>query len=497
MSSESQDSAARVPSFGKIALRGAMVTGGGQAVKIGLSLVSVVVLGRLLQPEDFGLIASVSPILALVAMFQELGLREALIQRADLSNSDINQVFWVAIAASIVCSLVIAALAPAVAAFYEQPRLQAVVLVLALPFFLGGMIMVPTGLLARHLQFGKLAGIEVLGAFTNLVTAIIGAVVGLGYWSLVLGGVTSALVVCIAYWSVVGWSPGRPSFRIQREIVSFSANLSGFRLVNYFSRNADNVLLGKFAGPVALGYYDRAYRLLLFPLQSINYPLSQVIIPLLSKLRGDVPRLRHAYLRVVGIPALAAIPAIAAVTINAEETIVLVFGDKWLPSAAIFSWLGVAGIAQFVASTGGWIFISQGETGRMFRLNIVFSLLLIVAFVASLPWGAVGMAAAYTIVNVAFLPCRWWYISRLGIVSFRDLFILQAPYFAASGITWGIVSLLKSEVSMPDIAAIGITVVISYAVSVALVLLTRPGRETVREIVSILSGLVRSPKVAG
>lgn len=161
--------------FGKIALRGTMVTGAAQAVKMVIRLVSVVVLARLLTPEDFGLVASVTPLVAFVVLFQELGLRQAVIQRREIGQAEFNKVFWLSTLAGAGCMVVVVLMSPLVAMFYGDPRLHGVTVFVGFPVLIASMTVLHLALMGRRMQFGHLALNEVLGSAGSLIVAVLAA----------------------------------------------------------------------------------------------------------------------------------------------------------------------------------------------------------------------------------------------------------------------------------------------------------------------------------
>lgn len=270
--------------FGRTALRGGLVTGLAQGFKVAIQFVSTIILARLLAPRDFGLVAAVAPVVAFVSLFQHLGLQEAVVQRKEISGEQLDQVFWVTALVGFVCMLVIVGLSPAVALFYNDPRMVGITAAISVSVLLGSLTALPLSLMNRRLQFGQLAFNDVAAALAGLLTSAGSAYAGFGYWSLILGTTATASVAMLAAWFAAPHRPGRPRFRMDTDILAFGANLTGFNLVNFFARNLDNILIGKFVGTVQLGYYDRAYKLLLFPVQNINAPIRRVIIPMLSRI---------------------------------------------------------------------------------------------------------------------------------------------------------------------------------------------------------------------
>ncbi|PRD44712.1 lipopolysaccharide biosynthesis protein [Phyllobacterium phragmitis] len=479
--------------FGRIAVRGGIVTAGAQAIKMGLQFLSVIILARLLAPEDFGLIASVGPIVAFVGLFQNLGLQQAVIQRKAIDQRQLNQVFWISALVGLCSTVIVAALAPAVAAFYGDMRMTGITIAAGLPLFFGSLAALPFALMNRQLQFGQLAVNDVITAVAGLLAVIAAAYAGLGYWSLVIGPAVSAIVALVAAWRAAKWKPDRPVFGIDSDIISFGANLTGFNIVNFFSRNLDNILIGKFSGAVELGYYDRAYKLLLFPLQNINQPLTRVMIPLLSRVQDDKARFRDIYMRTNWLLAAVTIPGIAALTLTSEQVIGILFGQRWLPVAPIFAWLGLAGLIQPISSTTGWIFICQGRTKTMFRWGIYSSLTTVLAFAVGLQWGAVGVAAAYAISGyVLRVPVLAVLMQRVGPVSAADFLMIQGLFIASALLAWATYRLLPGSLTAhSDIVAVALAVVLNYAIALILVLLFPQPRKALSAVLSKVTSAIR------
>jgi O-antigen/teichoic acid export membrane protein len=464
-----------------------------QSIKIGVQFLSVIALARLLVPEDFGLVASVSPIVAFVALFQNLGLQQAVVQRKEISQRQLNQVFWMSAVAGLVSTAIVVALAPAVAAYYGDSRMVLITIAAGLPLLLGSLAAMPLSLMNRHLQFGQLAVNDVVTALAGFLTAAGAAYAGMGYWSLVLGPAASAAVGLIAAWRVARWKPGRPELRIDPDIMSFGANLTGFNLVNFFSRNLDNILIGKFSGVVELGYYDRAYKLLLFPLQNINQPLTRLMIPLLSRIQDDKARFRDIYMQTNWVLAAVTVPAIAALTLTSEQVVGILFGERWLPVAPIFAWLGIAGLIQPISSTTGWIFICQDRTKTMFRWGMYSSVTTVVSFVVGLHWGAVGVAAAYAISGyILRVPVLAVLVQRVGPVSATDVLLVQGLFIVSALLAWlGYWLLPLPVIARSDFLSVILAVLLNYAIALVLMLLLPQSRRALSAAWSKMASNIR------
>ena len=479
--------------FGKVAVRGSLVTGVSQGIKIGLQFLSVVVMARLLVPEDFGLVAAVGPIVAFVALFQNLGLQQAIVQRRTISDAELNRSFWIMAMVGLGCTAIVIGISPLIAWFYGDPRVRNIAVVAALPLLIGSMSSVPFSLLNRNLRFGRLALADVLSALFGFLAAASSAWSGLSYWSLLIGSAASATVSLAAAWKWCRWTPRRPDFGIDREIMSFGANLTGFNIVNFFSRNLDNILIGRYSGAIELGYYDRAYKLLLFPIQNIVTPLSRVMIPLLSRVQDDKQRFRELYLQVLWALAFVTVPGVAALIVTSGQVVDLLFGPKWAAVAPIFAWLGLAGLVQSTNNTASWIFICQGRTKTMFHWGIYGSATTIAAFFVGLPWGVTGVAAAYAISGyVLRLPVLAAMVRRTGPVSAFDFLLAQSLYIGSSLLAWfAFRSLPAALTGSNDLLAIVMAVALSYLLAALVTLLVPWSRSMAWDVIRKFVGVIR------
>lgn len=476
------------------ALRGGVIIGTAQLIRIGVQFCSVIVLSRLLSPQDFGLVGCVTPVITFVGLFQDLGYGQAIIQRREISQNQISSLFWVTAALGLASSLVAALCSPAVAWFFHDSRLALLTIAVSITLLFGSLGAIPNGLLNRRLNYRGLAITDASAAAVALGSAVISALLGARYWSLIVAAWSSSFLTTFGYWTFARWRPNRPSLKfVDREIGLFGANLTGFTFVNYFSRNLDNVLIGRQLGTAALGYYDRAFKLLSFPIQHLNAPLYSVMTPLLSRVQDDKPRFRAMFLRAAGQLTLFVVPAMAALVSVSHDFVLLAFGPRWEPVAPIFFFLGIVGMVQPLTNATGWILIAQGRTDVMFRLGIVTSLITVASFFVGLHFGgAVGLAAAYAIAeSLIKAPLQYAVLHRVGPVTARDLCGLQVPLLFAAGFTLAVVTFVfRQSLGMHGILVIASALAISFA-SALLVTAIRPqGREVLRETRMVIERLV-------
>lgn len=247
-------------------------------------------------------------------------------------------------------------------------------------------------------------------------------------------------------------------------MLRFGTNVTGFNIVNFFSRNADNVLIGWRWGADQLGQYAAAYKLLLLPLTQLNAPLTRVAVPTLARLRDDPVRYRGAYLRVVRISLSIAVPAMALAAVTADWVVAVLLGPGWELSAEVFVWLAIAGTLQPLTNTFGWLFLTQDRTREQLSVGIVTSTLAVASMVAGLPWGAVGVAMSYAIVYIFIrVPISVVWVGRRGPVSSRAIAsVLALPLVLAA---WSAGSALLLRLAASDLGpVVGLAVALLVAV---------------------------------
>lgn len=360
----------------------------------GLQFLVGLVLARLLLPSDFGLLASIYIITGFAVMFFELGLGSALVHRVRPSERDMSTVFWINALSGLVYAGLMWAAAPLAADFFDAPRLVQLMPFVALTFTLS-LGVVHAAVLQRQLRFRKLAVVELSAAAAGHAVTLTAALLGAGAFALVLGPLVTGGLTTVLLFAVVRWRPRHFIDRTSvRELWAFSGGMLGFNVVNYWGRNADNLLIGRFFGATSLGFYGRAYNLMLLPVTQITGSLGRVMFPALAAIRDDHERVRSAYLRTLGLINFLTIPTLVGLASTAEALVPLMWGDQWLSVVPLLQILCLAGVPQCVATSSGWLFQSQGKTTTMFVFSIVSTVFGLGLMVIGLQWGVVGVAWA-------------------------------------------------------------------------------------------------------
>lgn len=413
-------------------VRGVAVNFSSQLVKFVVQFGYQIAIMRLLAPADFGLVAMTAPVLVFVQMFTDFGLSQSVVQRDKITQSALSFLFWFNVVVSGALSLVTIALAPLAGLFYHEPRVTSIVMVLGVLLFLSGLQALHNALLNRRMAYAQLAAINLVSLVSGVAVGIGSALAGAGYWSLVFNQVAASMVSLALAWTFTRWGPNWPARPAKsdgiRDMLGFGGNVTGFNVVNFFARNLDNILIGRVWGEAPLGLYDRAYKLLLLPLNQIVWPFSSVALPTLSRSLHEPALYRRAFLRMMQFIILCTYPGIIFAMCTSRQLIVTVLGSRWEGVAPIFSILAFSGLFASVNNATGWLFISQNRTGEMRNWGIVSSMMFVLSFVMGLPWGPIGVAASYAAFSVVQGPMVWWASTKQGPVSLNDIWVALFPF---------------------------------------------------------------------
>lgn len=479
-------------------MRGGAVTILNQAIKFLLALGSTAVLARLLTPEDFGLLAMVMAVIGFIAIFKDMGLSMATIQRAEVSHAQVSTLFWLNVGVSALIMILVAALAPVLAWYYKEPRVLPMTLVLSGTVLFSGLIVQHQALLRRQMRFGDIAAIEITSLFLSLSAGIVSALAGMTYWSLVIIPIVREITTMLGVWIGCRWRPGMPARRSGvRSMVSFGAHLTGFNIVNYFARNLDKILIGRFWGAAPLGLYNKAYQLLLLPIQQINNPITGVAVPTLSRVQNDSARYRAYYRRGVFLTVSLGMPAVAFLFVEADKAILTVLGDQWLASIPIFRALGPAAFVGTFNMAAGWVYLSIGDTRRQFRWGMFGSAAIAAAFFFGVRWGPMGVALAYSGALIVLPPLAIAYCFRESPLRFFDFVVsVWRPGTAAIAAAVCLFGLDRWFLPTMRVEAALVVDLFIYALLYALWWIGLPnGRRAARDVIDIAKHLrAASPK---
>lgn len=481
------------------AVRGGALSMGSQLVKLVVQIGTTAVLARLLSPSEFGLVAMVIPFVTFLQLLQDAGLASITVQRPDITSEQVGVLFWTNVAVAAVLTVLLMLMAPAIAAFYGDPRLTPIAIAFAALLVPAASSVQHRALLQRALNFRVLVAIDIGMQLAATAVSISMAWAGFGPWALV--GHTAALTLAQIplLWIVHPWRPGRPrGFAGARELIRSGSQIAGYNLLNFLARNVDNVLIGKVWGDAAVGLYGRAFNLMLTPIWQINAPLGAVALPMLSRLADQPARYRSAYRQVLEKLLLLTVPGIAVLVTASDAVVTVLFGRQWLEAAPILSALGVAALVQPVNFSTNWLFVSQGRSADLLRWGLVSAPVQIAGILIGLPWGPMGVAVGFAATNVLVLtPLLWWRVGS-GHFSAGDLARTVLPFAIGAALTALALLLTRPlQAGLHPLLLLAAAGAVSYLIQL-LVLLALPGhRRVVVDVLTLGLSLLRGRGVRG
>lgn len=426
-------------------LRGGLIAFGSQAVRFTAQFGGTILLARLLTPHAFGLVAMIAALSVLLDLIKELGLSAATIQRQTITQQQVSTLFWINAGFGCLLALGLLLAAPAIAGFYGEPELASITRWLALGFVVSGLTIQHWALLRRQMRFTAIAVIETGAELAALALAVVCAMQGAGYWALVAQRVAGPTLTLIATWLLCPWRPGLPVRDTDiASMLRFGGSVTGFNLLAAAARSLDQILIGWLWGPIVLGFYERASRLVLVPLNNLNAPLYAVAMPALSRLAEQPERYRNAFLLVFEKFAMATMPPAALAAVTSDWVVGLLFGPQWRDAAPFVASFSAAAVTLPAMLSIALLYLSQNRGGEMFRAGLADTAAVIGAILAGLSFGAVGIAVAYAVAGLVLrLPLAIYLGGRRGPVNSRDLARALLPSLTAAAAVAASVAALR------------------------------------------------------
>jgi O-antigen/teichoic acid export membrane protein len=397
----------------RIAVRGGAAAISASGLALAVQVISTVVLVRLLTPADFGVVTMVTTFSLLLVSFGLNGYTEAVIQFEEIDHYTASNLFWLNAVTGLALAITFAAAGSLLARFYRDPLAADVATGLSVGIFISAASVIHLALLKRAVRFAATSTNDVVGRVVNTAVSILLALRGWGYWALVAGIIAQQLSMTIGAWLLCRWIPSLPRRTGKTgDMVRFAASVYGQYAVRYSSRNIDNLLVGWQFHAVALGFYKKAYDLFALSTSQLIEPLHNVALATLSRLNQDPARFRLYLSNSLAIIAFVGMAVSADLTLVGKDVVRLVLGPQWSESVRIFQLFGPGIGAMLLCSVVSWIHLSIGRPGRLLRWTLVELTLTVSLFLAALPWGPAGIAAAWSISYWILLIPGFWYAGR-------------------------------------------------------------------------------------
>ena len=387
---------AEVPVTTASVARGTRHTAVSQVLTQLVRFATSVVLARLLSPDDFGVVAIALVVTMLLDQLKDLGTGSAIIQRESVDDKLLNSVFYLNLALGALLAVGMYAVAGPVADLLGNPGAEPVLQAFSLVTFLTSFAQIHHSLLRRDLRFLELAIVTSTTAVVTAVVSIAAALLGLEYWALVVGTAAGAVVGTVMVWVYDRW---RPSLILDiaslRSIWGFSYHLFLSNVLFFFFNQVDKVIISHFLGGASLGTYTLAQRTVTSPVTAVSTVVAEVTFPAYSRRQDDNAAIRSGVVRSSRVVALVTFPAMFGLAALATPTVAVVFGPQWSGLVPVIWLLAPVAAVQSVTAATSQILIAKGRADLSYRWGIVYCVVLTVGELGAVPWGLVGVAAAF------------------------------------------------------------------------------------------------------
>lgn len=408
--------------LGRRAARGAGVTVVAQVARVGVQMLSVVVLARLLTPADYGVIAMVLVVVGVGEVVRDLGLSTAAVRTKNLSEAQRSNLFWANTLIGTTLTLALLAGAPLVGELFGRDDVVPIARYVAVVFLLNGLTAQLRADLQRRLRFGALAAVDVGSQLLGATVAVVLAVAGAGVAALAAQQVVQSATVLVACAVLCRWVPSRPRRGVpMAELWRFGGNLAASQIAVYIGNNVDALVIGTRLGPTALGLYDRAYRLVMTPVSQVRAPTTTIALPVLSRLVDEPARLRRYLVRAQLALAYPVMVGAALLVGTAGPATAVLLGEGWDGAAPLVRFMATSALLQTLAYVGYWVYLVFGLSSLLLRYTLVTVALKVVLVVIGSTWGVVGVAAAYTLAHALEWPLSLAWLSRHAPLPGREL----------------------------------------------------------------------------
>jgi O-antigen/teichoic acid export membrane protein len=413
-------------------IRGALVSTFGQGASFVLRIGSMVVLARLLAPEDFGLVAMVTACTGFLDLFRDFGLSMATVQRTSISHAQLSMLFWINLAVGGLLAALCVATAPVLVAFYHEPRLLWISVVIGLGFVFNGAAAQHRAKLQRDMRFTVLTTLDVISFIVSVAVGVSMAAAGQSYWALVVMNVCPSAVGAAGIWAVAQWTPGPPQWGTEvRSLLGYGGTVTLDGIITFITYNADKVLLGRFCGPQALGIYGRAYQLVNIPTANLNSTIALVVFPALSRLQDDPERLRNYFLKGYGLFLSLVMPITMGCALCAEDIVQVLLGPKWGAAAPACRLLAPTILTFALLNPLAWLLLSTGRAVRSLNIGLLIAPVVILGELAGLRYGPTGVAAGLTVATALLvLPVIFWATHKTPVTAADTLKVIMRPFLS-------------------------------------------------------------------
>lgn len=373
---------------------GVMIVSAGKFILMAVNFLTTIVLARLLMPRDFGIVAMCSIFLNISDVLIDSGMAGSLVYQKDIREIDKNTLFWFNIFVSIVLYAILFFSAPLIASFYNTPILESIIKVIALSIVIHSCCFVQNALLMRDLKYKEQMLIVVISTIVSVIVAIIMAYMGFGVWALIFQMLSSNVMQVVLSFAIVRFIPQREfSLEVLKKHWNFGSKLLGSSLLNIVYTNMYVQIIGKTVDVHVAGFYQQARKLNDFPRNLIQYPMDRVFFPYLAKSSNIKSDCASVFKKSV----LFIVPVLVCLSLEAENFVKIVLGEKWIESSWMLSMMFLGTIGVSLEGANRSFIKATGHTGAILKNDVLKRVINIVILLFSLFWMVKGILVAFII----------------------------------------------------------------------------------------------------
>jgi teichuronic acid exporter len=454
----------------------------GQAITWGITLVVI----RLLEPRDYGLMAMATIFIGFLSIVNELGLGPAVIQKAKISEQDLRNANGWVLVINIVLLWTVFFSASLIAWFFAEPRLVPIIRVLSLNFVLVSAYFLPQSLMSRDMNFKTRSIIELIANLISSAVVLVLALAGFGVWALVLGLFAMHLFRAMGF-NVIKAYRYKPAFSREgmRSMLAFGGYVSVTRFIWYLYSQSDILICGKIFGKDLLGLYSVAMQLVSIPMAKISPVLSQVGFSAFSRIQADLKGVQVNFLKVVRLISIIAFPAFWGLAIVAPEAIPWLLGAKWTEAVVPIQLLSIVMPIRFIATLYGPVLSGRGRPDVQMWNMAAALIMMPAAFYIGARWGIVGVCLAWvSAYPLLFIIITYRVLRTLSVPAGRFWNATSLPFFASCVMVLG-VFVFKWQARVPMAVSVPVSIVLGILLYSSIILIIN--RHAILEIRSFFS----------
>ncbi len=431
------------------------------------SLLRLIILARILSPNDFGLMGIAFLTMSILDTFSKTGFQQALIQKKEDIESYLNSVWTVLILRGFILFIILYFIAPYAAIFFSAPEAKPIIRVIGFSILFQAFTNIGITYFRKELEYNKEFIYQFTGTLADFIVAISAVFILRNVWALVLGILAGNIVKCLMSYLIHPYRP-RLNFNLEKikELFGFGKWVLGSGIVIFFATQGDDILLGKVLGATALGFYQMAFRFSNLMATEISHLISRVTFPAYSKLQDKIPKLREGFLRTVETTASLSLPLTAGIFILAPDFVRIFLGEKWMPMVLALRILSISGLMRSIAATGGPLFRAAGRPNIPFWINLMRAIVIVISiYPLTVRYGIEGTAISVLLSITFTMPFRWKASSKIIQYSNKRLVIRLLPSIVGTGLMAIVLWVIQSAFGRMDfVEFVGLVIIalISY-----------------------------------